>query len=257
MTSNINYLSINENFPVAGQDNDTQVFRDNFDTIKTSLRVAKEEITNIQDFGARLDTDNDFGSNTVQKAVLLNSGFFYQDLNTADAATREIDFTKGSYQKLIANQDVTLSFTQFPYDPNATDTVTSAVGKVTVELYSDGGLLKNQSDFVTGKTYTINAIGTTNWTAIGAASATQGVEFVYNGTSATGTGGSAYLARTVSVSTSGGTVIRSNGFPTMNGNDPQFILTANNSIANKTPVIFEVWRNSADVIFMKYLGEFA
>ena len=31
--SDINYLNINENFPVAGEDNDTQVFRSNFNTI--------------------------------------------------------------------------------------------------------------------------------------------------------------------------------------------------------------------------------
>ena len=40
MASTINYLGINENFPVAGQDNDTQVFRDNFDTIKQALVVG-------------------------------------------------------------------------------------------------------------------------------------------------------------------------------------------------------------------------
>ena len=60
--SNINYVSINENFPVAGQDNDTQVFRDNFDTIKTSLRYAKEELEVFQDSAtgaARLNQSND------------------------------------------------------------------------------------------------------------------------------------------------------------------------------------------------------
>ena len=55
--SNINYLSINENFPVPGQDNDTQVFRDNFDTIKQSLRIAGEEITDLEDNGARIHID--------------------------------------------------------------------------------------------------------------------------------------------------------------------------------------------------------
>ena len=52
--SNINYLSINENFPVAGADNDTQTFRDNFDTIKTSLNTAKTEITSLESTAARL-----------------------------------------------------------------------------------------------------------------------------------------------------------------------------------------------------------
>ncbi len=50
MTSAINYAAINENFPVAGQDNDTQTFRDNFDSIKTALSTAKTEITDLQAF---------------------------------------------------------------------------------------------------------------------------------------------------------------------------------------------------------------
>jgi hypothetical protein len=60
VTSNINYLSINENFPVAGEDNDTQTFRDNFDTIKTSLRAGQEEITALQSDTAKLNDNNDF-----------------------------------------------------------------------------------------------------------------------------------------------------------------------------------------------------
>lgn len=63
MPSNINYASINENFPVPGQDNDTQVFRDNFDTIKNSLSTAKTEVGDVLDNGARIDQDNDFNGN--------------------------------------------------------------------------------------------------------------------------------------------------------------------------------------------------
>ena len=73
MASNINYLSINENFPVAGQDNDTQVFRDNFDTIKTSLRNASTEITSLQTDTAKLNLDNDFELKKIQRAVLQNN----------------------------------------------------------------------------------------------------------------------------------------------------------------------------------------
>ena len=41
----------------------------------------------------------------------------------------------------------------------------------------------------TSQVYDITAIGTVNWTAIGAASATVGVQFTYNGTAITGSGG--------------------------------------------------------------------
>ena len=67
MTSNINFIGINEDFPIAGQDNDTQTFRDNFNTIKTSLQSAKEEITELQDTSARLDLNNDLKNSKFKK----------------------------------------------------------------------------------------------------------------------------------------------------------------------------------------------
>ena len=47
ISSQINPVYIDANFPVPGQDNDTQTFRTNFATIKTSLYTAKTEIENI------------------------------------------------------------------------------------------------------------------------------------------------------------------------------------------------------------------
>jgi len=40
MASNINFSSIDETFPIAGKDNDSQGFRDNFQSIKNSLEAA-------------------------------------------------------------------------------------------------------------------------------------------------------------------------------------------------------------------------
>ena len=48
MASNINSDAIDALYPVAGQDNDSQGFRDNFSTIKNSLATAKTEITTLQ-----------------------------------------------------------------------------------------------------------------------------------------------------------------------------------------------------------------
>jgi len=49
MASNINPTNIDVTYPIAGQDNDTQGFRDNFSNIKNNLNVAKGEISAIQD----------------------------------------------------------------------------------------------------------------------------------------------------------------------------------------------------------------
>ena len=48
MSSNINTNTIDTKYPIAGQDNDTQGFRDNFASIKNNLTSAKTEITDLQ-----------------------------------------------------------------------------------------------------------------------------------------------------------------------------------------------------------------
>lgn len=48
MSSNINPNNINGNYPVAGQDNDSQGFRDNFTNILNNFSFAASEITDLQ-----------------------------------------------------------------------------------------------------------------------------------------------------------------------------------------------------------------
>lgn len=141
MTSAINYLSINENFPVSGQDNDTQVFRDNFDTIKTSLRVAGEEITALQTSSASTILDNDFNLNTIQNAVLLNTReqkWNYEERNQLTT----IDYQNGSYQICKITADIIMDFLNFPGDNRITPTedILVGMGKVRLELYGDDTL---------------------------------------------------------------------------------------------------------------------
>ena len=48
MTSLINPSNIDITYPIAGQDNDSQGFRDNFKNIQTGLDTARSEITILQ-----------------------------------------------------------------------------------------------------------------------------------------------------------------------------------------------------------------
>ena len=48
MASNINANNIDGAYPVAGQDNDSQGFRDNFTNTKTNFQSAADEITDLQ-----------------------------------------------------------------------------------------------------------------------------------------------------------------------------------------------------------------
>ena len=154
MTSAINYLSINENFPVAGQDNDTQVFRDNFDTIKNNFRAAQEEITVLQTFSASVESDNDFNNNRITGAILQRTSDLFLDLG--DFNGDAIDWEGGPYQKFVVTGAVNFAFENFY---NSDGDATPRVGKVTLELtlgdgefstvtfVSSGGTIINKLDF--------------------------------------------------------------------------------------------------------------
>ena len=138
MTSLINFAAINENFPVAGQDNDTQVFRDNFDTIKTNFSAAKTEITDLQDNAARTDQDNDFLYNVVGSLTLQDAYLRKKDYGAAIiAGTQDISFKQAMYHVVKFGANTSLSFSEFP--TGAVDiTGLGQIGKATLELYGDG-----------------------------------------------------------------------------------------------------------------------
>ena len=138
MTSLINFAAINENFPVAGQDNDTQVFRDNFDTIKTNFSAAKTEITDLQDNAARTDEDNDFLYNVVGSVTLQDAYLRKKDYGAAIVAgTQDISFKQAMYHVVKFGANTSLTFSEFP--TGAVDvTGLGKIGKATLELYGDG-----------------------------------------------------------------------------------------------------------------------
>ena len=138
MTSNINYLSINENFPVAGEDNDTQTFRDNFDTIKTSLRAGQEEITALQANTAKTNTDNSFEDNEISRAVFRDvmDQRFDGGIIALPTTLLTIDYENGGYQVFRFSADMSIDFQNFPENSSASGPI--GCGRMTLELYGDG-----------------------------------------------------------------------------------------------------------------------
>ena len=197
MTSAINYNIINENFPVPGQDNDTQTFRDNFNSIKNNFREAQGEITALQTNSAKTNTSNDFKYNTVSKAKFQNNieaVFDFGGPMTAAPVAQEVNFENGPYQVIRLATNFVLNFKGFPGDPTNIETTKVGVGRVTLEIYSDST-----------------------------------------------------TPRTVTFSTSGGTVIKKSANWPVN-------LTADST---SNPTIIEIWRRSQNTIFINYLGKFS
>jgi hypothetical protein len=135
MTSAINYASIDETFPVAGQDNDTQTFRDNFDTIKSSLQSAASEISDLQANAAKLNEDNDFENKIISRAVFQNNVDKKFD-GGAITSTLTVDLENGPYQIYRIGSSINIDFLNFP---TTSDPLVPGygVGKVTLELYGD------------------------------------------------------------------------------------------------------------------------
>ena len=140
--SNINATAIDEAYPVAGVDNDTQGFRDNFSYIKTALNVAKTEIEELLNYTARVDRDNSYNSKVLSNAVFKQNQNSLNNYGTGSGVSNRIDINFGNadYQVYRLNDDVTFEFEGFSTDN---------VNKVTVELLSDGGTY-NVSFFTDG-----------------------------------------------------------------------------------------------------------
>lgn len=152
MTSQINTDNIDALYPVAGQDNDSQGFRDNFNGIKEGLLTAKTEITQLQTnslLSASLadvpvPVDNDLLGSSLNNGFYNNfHGVLYVPLGSVSSQT-DIDITAGSIQSFTLNAS-TVTFT-FKNWPDAGKYANLRVhfqgqnnGAFTPDLYSEGG----------------------------------------------------------------------------------------------------------------------
>lgn len=119
MASSINTTNIDGTFPVAGQDNSSQGFRDNFTNVKTNLGYAKTEIEDLQTkvvlksalTGTTLD--NDMGGNTIYNVELNRAVTTKNSIGTV-TGTFTVNYQSGGYQTLTTSGAVTLGFSNWP-----------------------------------------------------------------------------------------------------------------------------------------------
>jgi hypothetical protein len=137
MSSNINPQNINGAYPVAGQDNDSQGFRDNFTNIKTNFTFAAAEITDLENkavLKAALDgivLNNDMGGSILSNAQLQDMSETRVALGTQSGA-QTINYAAGPYYTVTTSGSVNLAFTNF----SAAGTVSSVKIQITVTSIS-------------------------------------------------------------------------------------------------------------------------
>ena len=136
MTSNINPNNIDGAYPVAGQDNNSQGFRDNFTNIGTNFQFAANEITDLQAKAVLKSAltgtalNNDMGGSILSNAQLQDMSATVVPLGTV-AGTTTINYALGSVQTLTTNGAVSLAFSNFPAaGASASVTVTITVANV-------------------------------------------------------------------------------------------------------------------------------
>ena len=134
--SNINFASISTTYPVAGQDNNSQGFRDNFTNISAALAVAKSEITALQTntvLTVDLATSTTPVTNNLLGATISNgkyvqfNGIFFNGGSIPVSAN--VDLNNGPIQQFTASGACTLTFTNWP--------VSGQYGSVRVMLIGD------------------------------------------------------------------------------------------------------------------------
>jgi hypothetical protein len=156
MTSQINFAAIDENFPVAGQDNDSNGFRGNFAAIQAALASAKSEIEDLQLKAVLVETlnpstetvANDLNGSSIANGIYgqLNGAVPSDGEITVTDGTNDIDLDAGPFQVFkIMGGDATLRFTNWTIDP-----VQYSV--VRVHLVSDGNVRNVSLATVNAKT---------------------------------------------------------------------------------------------------------
>ena len=119
MTSAINPNNINGAYPVAGQDNNSQGFRDNFTNTSTNFQYAADEISDLQAkavLKAALTgqvLDNDMNGSALSNALLSSMADLALALGTVSGTT-PINYALGSFQTMTINGATSLTFTNFP-----------------------------------------------------------------------------------------------------------------------------------------------
>lgn len=112
MASSIISTTIDQTYPVAGQDNDSQGFRDNFTIIKDNFAFAKSEIETLQDTTAKLNVENNFNNNTQRRLNLQE--FTVQSFDGNSAVNTDYTFANGQFVKFQAQGNLTLNITGWP-----------------------------------------------------------------------------------------------------------------------------------------------
>ena len=128
--------NIDTTYPVAGQDNDSQGFRDNFTNIKSNFEFAETEIDDLQAKGifksalTGTTLDNDMAGAVIKNAKLQATRDTRVALGAVTGSTA-VDYSAGNWYSVTTSGSITLAFSNIPSAGNqAYITVTVTVANI-------------------------------------------------------------------------------------------------------------------------------
>jgi hypothetical protein len=160
--SSINPNNINGSYPIAGQDNDSQGFRDNFTNIKNNLTFAKSELEDLQSkailksalSGSTLNNNLNYAQ--IISAQLLKTVETVNPITSPATGSVPVSWASGSYQEITSTSgSITVTFADWPtsgffaklrlaiYVSNLAHTITLASGPNYLNLSSVSGAAGN------------------------------------------------------------------------------------------------------------------
>lgn len=157
--SQVNTLGLNENYPVAGQNNPSQGFRDNFTKIKSTFGQVQVELTQLRNYvlrkleeGEIFEHDNDVNYYKLIRAQLKAYSETFYDIGAADTVV-SVNLQNGNFQKVTLTKTADLSLSGFPTTHNAVGRLTLWV---TVNNASHRLFIPNDMIYGTAVTYVVN-----------------------------------------------------------------------------------------------------
>ena len=169
--SNINPNNINGSFPVAGQDNDSQGFRDNFTNILNNFSFAKAE---LEDLAAKAvlksalnggTLNNSLAFNEVSNLKIRSYALSSYDYTNAPSSSIAIDFSLGNFFHFTSTQTHSLSLTNWPNTGYASVYVWMGIANVAHTIQLPVAVSINNTDIagINTSTNTITFAATGNY----------------------------------------------------------------------------------------------
>lgn len=168
--SNIIFNNIDVTFPVAGQDNPSKGFRDNWSYIQGALSTAKSEISTLESSALLKHTladNNTPAENDLLQSTIINGSYkeFYGSSHNitpaANTTVIPINVANGDIQQVnLVSTAVTINFTGWPegtqYGKVRVHFTTTAISSLNVTTFTSQAALSVKKDDAFPVTFTVD-----------------------------------------------------------------------------------------------------